>query len=147
MRFRTIYWGSDHDLRALSPCEHRHPQRDVASPNSSVKSQRPDPERSLPNESFESSPSLPRPFLEDLGRHQDVANPITDSERHCPQETVPPPSGDDSGSKNRDVSNLRPDSKRRCQCSNNCRQKFLPAFDSWICGKFSSKEILPILLN
>ena len=73
----------------------------------------------MPIESVESSPSLPRPFLEYLGRQQDVANLIPDSERRCPQETVPlttnasKPSGKDSRSENRDVSNLRPDYKRR----------------------------------
>ena len=120
LRLRTIHWGIEHDSRALPPCEQRHPQRDVASPNPSVESQRPVPERRLTNASVESSPSLPRPFLESLGRHQDVANLIPDSERRCPQETVPPttnastPSEKDTRSKNEDVSNLRPDLKRRC---------------------------------
>ena len=88
----------------------------------------PDPERRLPIEFIESSPSLPRPFLEDLGCHQDVANPIPDSKRRCPLETVPltnkapTPAGKDSRSENGDVSNLRLDSKRRCF------QEILPSF-------------------
>ena len=81
LNLKTFHWSSRDDSRALLRLEQRRPQRDVASPNRNLKSLRPDLKRRFPNESVTPSLSLPRPFLEDLGKSGDVSNMKPDSRR------------------------------------------------------------------